>query len=171
LSPDWISALGTVAAVVTALWLATRADRKDRAREERHQAEQLTAWFVPYEGKQDDKHKLYVGLCVTNASNQLFYDVIAQVVSVQGAFRNSAVGDADERNHEFAAMVGNVPPGEVTTRINTGGRGMHLRLGIELAFKDAGGRFWLRHANGTLERVEQHPVELYNLSRPLSWEN
>jgi len=68
-------------------------------------------------------------------------------------------------------MIGNVAPGEVTTRINTGGGGTHLRFWIELAFQDAAGRYWVRHGNGTLERVKRHPVELYNLLRPLSWEN
>jgi hypothetical protein len=154
-NPDWITAFGTVGAVVTALWIATRTDRRDRKREQRQQAEQLTAWFVPLEGRQDDNDKVYVGLCVKNASNQVFYDVIAQIVSVQGAFRTTAVGDAEERNREFGAMIGNVPPGEVTTRINTGGGGMHLRFWIELAFQDAAGRYWVRHGNGTLERVKQ----------------
>ncbi len=177
-TPDWTAAFGTVAAavatllaVVVSLWLATRADRRDRKREERNQAEQLTAWFMPYEEEQDNEHKLYVGLCVKNASNQLFYDVIAEVVSVQGAFRGTAVDDTDERNREFGAMVGNVPPGEITTRINTGGHGMHMRHWVELAFQDAAGRYWIRRGNGRLEQVKQHLVELYNISRPLSWEN
>jgi len=116
-TPDWITAFGTIAAaaatflaVVTSLFLATRDARRDRKREGRRQAEQLTAWFLPYEDEQLDGHKLHRGLCVRNASNQLIYDVIAQVVSVQGAFRETAVGDTDERNMEFGTMIGNVPP-------------------------------------------------------------
>ena len=102
---------------------------------------------------------------------KLFYDVIAEVVTVQGSFRRTAVGENDERNREYGAMIGNVPPGEYTTRINYGGGGMHKRFSIELAFQDAAGRYWLRRGNGKLEKIKKHPVDLYNLSQPVSWEN
>jgi len=64
---------------------------------------------------------VHVGLRVNNASNQLIYDLVAQTVSVQGSFRHTAVGESEERNLEYGALVGNVPPGEIITRINTGG--------------------------------------------------
>jgi hypothetical protein len=156
--------------VIVALWLARNQGRQTREQETRRQAEQVTAWFVPYAGKQDNQHRIYEGLRISNSSEQLVYDVIAEVVSVQGAFRETAVGDTDMRNFEYGALVGNVPPGGVTTRINTGGRGMHVRHAIEIAFKDAGGRHWLRRGNGSLECVDQHPVQLYGLPLPLGWE-
>jgi hypothetical protein len=68
-------------------------------------------------------------------------------------------------------LVGNVPPGEITTRIDNSGGGMHRRFWIELAFQDAAGRFWIRRGNGTLERVDKHPIDLYSIGRPVSWEN
>jgi hypothetical protein len=166
---DWATAIGTCGAVIVSLIYATRDLRQRRRQEERQQAEQLTAWFVPYKEKQDDENKFYEGLRVKNASNQLIYDLIVQVVAAQGAFRRTAVGDA--RAVEFGAMVGNIPPGEITTRINTGGGGMHKRLWVELAFQDAAGRYWLRDGSGTLKRVSVHPVDLYKLDRPVSWEN
>lgn len=175
---DWISALatvgaavGTVGAVITSLWLARRHGRETREHEDRHQAEQVTAWFVSYDGQQDNPHRIYVGLQVSNASNQLIYDLVAQTVSVQGSFRDTAVGESGERNLEYGALVGNVPPGEITTRINTGGGGMHLRFSVELAFQDAAGLYWVRHGNGILEPVNMHPLDLYNIDRPVGWEN
>src|SRR5262249_35855487 len=119
----------------------------------------------------DDPHGVYVGLRVSNASKQLIYDLIAQVVSVQGAFRDTAVGKPEQQNREFGALVGNVPPGETSTRINTGGGGMHLRFSVEIAFQDAAGRYWVRRGNGTLEPTDKHPLDLYNISRPTGWEN
>lgn len=160
-----ISAAGTFAAVVTSLWLATRQGRDRRER----QAEQVTAWFVPYDGEQDRTDYEYTGLRVSNASNQVVYDLIAQTVAVQGAARKTAVGDSDENNREHGAMIGVVPPGTLTTRINGGSQGMHRRFGVEIAFQDAAGRYWLRGATGILTEVKKHPIDLFNLSRPVGW--
>jgi hypothetical protein len=168
---DWLTAIGTCGAVITSLYFAAKDTRERRRHDERAQAEKLTAWFVPYEGEQDNIHKIYLGLRIKNSSDELIYDVIAESVSLQGAFRHTAVGDTDERNREFGVLVGNIAPGEYTTRINYGGGGMHKRFWIELAFQDAAGRFWVRHGDGKLERVNKHPIDLYNLSRPVSWQN
>jgi hypothetical protein len=54
---------------------------------------------------------------------------------------------------------------------NTGGGGMHKRFGIELAFKDAAGQLWVRQGDGTLKQVKKHPLDLYNISRPVGWES
>lgn len=143
---------------------------KSGARGDRRQAEQITAWLEPYNGDQGDLNRIYAGLRLKNASNQLVYDVIAEMVGLQGAMRDTAVGDTESRNIEFGARIGNLPPGETVFRINAGGNGMYIRFGIEIAFKDAAGRCWLRLGSGTLKRVYKHPVELYGLSKPLSWE-
>jgi hypothetical protein len=175
---EWLSAIGeiggalaTTAAVVTALWLAGKQERENRRRQDREQAEKITAWYVPFYGPQPIPGRLFTGIKIRNASDQLVYDLVAQVVGLQGSFRKTAVGDTAERNHEVGATVGNVPPGEVESRIDGSGGGMHRRFGIEIAFQDAAGRFWLRRGNGILEQVDQHPADLYNLIRPISWQN
>jgi hypothetical protein len=175
---DWITALGTVGSafgtvgvVWVSLWLARTQGRQTEEQVKRRQAELVTAWFVPYEGEQDDPHSIHVAVRVRNASDQLIYDLIAEVVTVQGAARRTAVGDSEENNRDLGALMGNVPPGETTTRINSGGSGMFIRHAIELAFRDAAGRYWLRHGDGTLEEVNKHPLDLYDISRPSSWEN
>jgi hypothetical protein len=134
-------------------------------------AEHVTAWLIPYDRKQDNPNIVYEGVRLKNATDQVIYDVIAEIVAVQGAGRKTAVGDSEERNREWGALVGNLPPGETTARIGTNGGGMHIRYAVELAFQDATGRFWLRHGNGLLEQVGKHPLDLYGISRPVSWEH
>jgi hypothetical protein len=102
---DWLTAIGTCGAVVVSLGLALKEIRDKRKRDERRQAELVTAWFVPYEGTEDERYD--AGLRVHNASDQLIYDVVAEVL----IRRKTAVNDTEERNIEFGAMVGNVPPG------------------------------------------------------------
>jgi hypothetical protein len=114
---------------------------------------------------------IYEGLRLRNASDRLIYDVIAEIVAVQGAMRETAVGDTEDRNREFGALVGTLPPGELTTRIGTAGGGMFIRYAVEIAFQDAAGRFWRRRGNGQLLPENQHPLDLYGISRPSSWEH
>ncbi len=176
---DWITALstvgatiGTVGAVVTSLWLARKGDRDAGRRDARRQADRVSAWIIPYDGKQDRGSQgiVYVGLSIRNASDLPVYDLIAEVVGAQGG-RRTAVGDNLENNITLGAFVGTVPPGEAKTRIATHGRGMNVRFGIELAFRDAAGRCWLRHGDGTLVPIDKEPVDLFGLPRPLSWQS
>ena len=153
---DWLTAIGTCSAVIVSLYFASKEARDKRKRDERHQAELVTAWFVPYEGT-DERYD--AELRVQNASDQLIYDVIAEVL----ISRKTAVNDTEERNIAFGATVGNVPPGGFTASIDTGGGALGRRHLIELAFQDAAGRYWLHNANGKLEPVRKHPLDLFNL--------
>ena len=125
-------------------------------------ANDVAAWLV-----RDGGSEMSFGLVVQNGSKQVAYDMIASLVSLQGAFRETAVGDA----RGFQRFLGIVPPGELRTRIEYGGDGMFLRFGIELAFQDPQGRFWLRKGNGFLNEVFQSPLELYGIDPPVSWDN
>jgi hypothetical protein len=175
---DWITAvgtaggaIGTVGAVIVALRLARRSDQREWRREERHQAERVTAWMEPIDNPtaEEQQNDLQV-LCIRNASDLLIYDLIAEVVGVQGSFRKTAVGDNGDNNVRLGARVGTVRPGETRARISTdSGRGMYKRFAIEIAFIDAAGRRWLRRADGSLEQVDKHPIDLYDLPRPLGW--
>jgi hypothetical protein len=167
---EWASAFATFSAVVVSLWIAGR-DARDRKREARRfQAEKITAWFKPLnELTEENTERTYI--LIRNASDQMIYDLILQPVTLQGAFRQTAVGDTEQRNLEFGARAGNIPPGETETSFQFLDGGMHKRFGIELAFKDAAGRFWLRQGDGTLKEISQHPLDLYNLSRPIGWQN
>jgi hypothetical protein len=164
---DWLTAIGTCGAVIVSLGLALREIRARRKQEEQEQAEQITAWLVPLPDAYRDQYpsETCMGIRVHNASNQVIYDVIAEIV----IGRKTAVGDTLERNKGFGAMIGNVPPGGFTTPIETGGGMLGRRHSIELAFQDAGGRYWLRRGNGRLQRVTKSPLELFKLVGAASW--
>lgn len=55
--------------------------------------------------------------------------------------------------------------------MNFGGRGMYLRFGVELAFRDAAGRYWLRRGDGRLEQTEKSPLALYDIDPPVPWQS
>jgi hypothetical protein len=163
---DWLTAIGTCGAVVISLGLTLNELRARRKRAERRQAESVTAWFVPLDNPDEQASTTYTGLRVRNASEQLVYDLVAEVI----IGRQTAVGDDEQPNIEYGALIGNVPPGEFTGRINTGGGVMARRHMIEFAFQDASGRYWLRHTDGTLEQVKKHPIDLFNIPRPVRYQ-
>jgi hypothetical protein len=128
-----MGAVASAAAAIIALVVAFRGAKKARG----EQAEQITAWFTGAErrvrGVGDGKE--YVDVEINNASNQMVYDLIAQVVEVR-----RAVGPgAKHLNAEYGSRLGAIPPGRRTVSLRYPGAGMHKRLGIELAFQDAAG--------------------------------
>jgi hypothetical protein len=121
---------------------------------------------VQYEGEEREDRAMFVGLRVNNSSDQLIYDFIEQVL----LGRRTAVGDSEDTNLAFGALIGNVPPGGYTGYINTSGGALGRRHLLEFAFQDAAGRYWLRRANGKLEQTSKHPLDLFNLSRGERWQ-
>jgi hypothetical protein len=178
---DWInaagevgSAIGTIGAVGVALWLSGR-DARRRGREEQfRQAEQITGWLEnpqppvrpgdPY--STSDPH---LTLVMRNASAQLAYEVVASLVAIQGAYRRTAVGEPIGGETDYRCFVGYLPPGEHRYKMSYGGHGMHLRFGVELTFRDAAGRCWLRLGEGQLKQIEQGPLEIYGIDPPVPW--
>jgi hypothetical protein len=167
---DWVqklgpglSAIGTFAAVVVSLTLASRSRKKDQS----EQASQVTAWFTGPEMEltQAGEGKANVNVTINNGSHQVVYDLIAQVVPVGPA----GAPAAKHLNLEHGSRLGAIPPGGRTVPLRYPGAGMHKRLGIELAFQDAAGRYWFRAAQGTLKRLRHHPIDFYGLDRPVSW--
>jgi hypothetical protein len=125
----------------------------------------VMAWFSPNEYSEEET--FVIGLHVQNASNQMIHDFVA-VVLVE---RDTAVGSDEAKNQEYSALIGNVPPGNFTGRVNYGDSGMGHRHLLEYAFQDAGGRYWLRRASGQLQKVNRHPLDLFELTRPVTWQN
>jgi hypothetical protein len=151
MSAEWVtalaevgSAIGTIGAVILALYFA-RADSFRRQREqERQQAEQITAWmeFLP-DAESVVDGEMQVKLIIQNTSNQLAYYLIASVVNAQ---TEQSVGS----NSHYRNFIGRVPPGRIEYKIKHPGHGMHKRFSVELAFQDAAGRTWVRHGKGGL---------------------
>jgi hypothetical protein len=156
-------AIGTVGAVTRSLYFALREGRHRRKREHRQQAEQVTAWI-------DGSDANTIQVQLRNSSDQPAYELIISLVAVQGAFRKTAVDDQRTDAPQLRRLVGLVPPGETITTLTNRGGGMHLQLGLEVAFQDAAGRFWLREGQGTLRQVDESPLQLYDIPQPASWQ-
>ena len=120
----------------------------------------MTAWLGP---ETSTGTGLTQNVVVQNASHQSIYLLVVSLVSVQGAFRDTAVGSSG-----FQATVGQAPPGRLDVAIPSSGHGMYIKLGVEIAFRDAAGVCWLRHGDGGLEESVDS-VTLYKLSQPVSW--
>jgi hypothetical protein len=174
---DWIAAVGqlasafaTTAAIIVALRIAGRDNQRQLDAQTRHQAEQVTAWLT-WERQNptpSDQTPYLIPAVIQNASQQVIYDTIAHLVSVQGSFRRTAIGDKPERPN-LRVLAGQVPPGTHQFDLGFLGRGMHLRFGVELAFRDAAGQCWLRRGNGRLEQIDKTPLELYDINPPVGW--
>jgi hypothetical protein len=162
----WASAAGSFAAVVVALGLAFRDSLRQRWRDRRWQAERVTAWIVGAVPSADPSTML-LRVDVGNASEQSVYQVIVSLVAVQGAWRR----DAKEGGYEYRSFLWQVAPGRRSTQVSFAGHGMSLRFGVEVAFQDAAGNNWRRLADGKLQAIDTNPVEYYNLSRPVGWED
>src|SRR5581483_207459 len=156
----WASASGTLAAVIVALGIALRDTLRRRWRDQRWQAERITAWLGG-RAPSSDQSIMYLHLHVGNASDQSIYQVVATLVAIQGAWRN----DGKEGGPEHRAFLWQVPPAGQVTTISFAGHGMSMRFGIELAFQDGFGRSWRRLANGKLETIDTHTVYFYGLWR------
>lgn len=131
----------------------------------------ITAWL----GQEEPSgNQLLQHVIIQNSSTQSVYSLIASLVSLQGAFRQTAVPKARVKPGQvidFQRTVGQVPPGQHETKIRSGGHGMSLKLGVEIAFRDAAGVCWLRHGDGRLDEIADDPATLYNLILPVGWEN
>jgi hypothetical protein len=178
--PEWLLELpwGTVLTGVVAIYgalLSTFNFRAQRGRDRataaevlKKQAEQVTGWLDIYDGPEEQNTLLY-SLLLQNKSDQPVYDVIASIVRLSDhGLNNTRVGDGHDP-YEFRSLVGVLPPGQKKTRIEQPGQGMHRRWGLELAFQDAAGAFWLRQGNGILKKIKQNPVDLYGIPRPVGW--
>jgi hypothetical protein len=160
--PTWLAAIGTIGAVIVALCLARSDGIRREKLQRRHQAELVTAWLGSEETSGGHVRQSIV---IQKSSPQSVYLLVASLVA-KGGFRDTALGDA----RKFRATVGQVPPGRYERHVRSPGHGMHVKLAIELAFRDAAGVCWLRRGNGSLEDISEDPIALYQLPRPIGWE-
>lgn len=133
---------GTIAIIISvcsaaiSLWSAWR----NWWRDYREQAEQVTAWRIPYEGTGIEEDDPFEVLKISNQSKLMVYDLIAHTVALEGTGgMRTALDEADlERGYSFGAFVGNVPPGEKTSRIRAGEVSHGSRHGISPIVNDTG---------------------------------
>lgn len=161
----WIAAIGTVGAVVVALRLA-RADSVARSRaDRRRQAEAVTSWISDQYTLVDGENRFVAPVTIYNGSGQLVYRVVISLVKdARGQGETSP-----QPGHEWRVFLGELPPGRTEATIDHPGGGMHFRAAVELAFRDAAGRSWVRKTDGRLEELRDDPARYYDLSEPLPW--
>jgi hypothetical protein len=108
-------------------------------------------------------------IAVINGSQQLAYKVIASLVPVRGAISPDFRKTVNRPLEAFRAYKGELPPGRTNLEVEYPGGGMFIRFAVELAFRDAGGRNWVRTADGELKRIQTEPADHYGLSDPVPW--
>jgi hypothetical protein len=173
----WVSAIGTVLAVVVALWFSGRDGRRRRKEERRYQAERITAWIDRLHMPETPEVSMLT-VAIQNASDQLAYRVVVSLVrDPRGARDPKHLTDDLPRDEndpvnafKYRAFIGELPPGRTVVVIDYPGGGSHLRWTAELAFQDAGGRFWVRDRGGLVREIRTDSLAHYKLFEPVDWE-
>jgi hypothetical protein len=160
-----VAAAGTVFAFFLAVLIYWESTKREGARQERQQAEQVTAWIEYYES--GVFRKILIPIAVNNGSNQPIYQLVVSQVSLPGGFKWRDSGFDAVGDKSFRLFLALVPPGKksyrMKNRADTGGKDVPL-LGIELAFTDAAGQHWCRARDGTLKKLGTPPAEAYQLT-------
>jgi len=157
------TAVGTVGAVIAAMWIAGADARRRYKEAQRKQAKCVSAWMEELPNATAVlEGSMYKTLVLRNSSDQLVYNLIASVVNAQTEVH---VGE----NQKYRTYVGLLPPGRTEYKIEYPGDGMHKRFAVELAFEDAGGRAWLRQGRGSLRCIKKSPLAFYGIDPPVGW--
>ncbi|HSZ86494.1 MAG TPA: hypothetical protein VK787_10710 [Puia sp.] len=121
------------------------------------QATHISAWIIKEESNQ-------AWVAIMNTSSLPIYKMILSTVNVQ-----NKASSAKGLSIDFRSFLKLIPPGTFYTK-NEIFHGMNFLSGIEIAFTDAAGKYWLRNGDGILEELEIEPYKYYDLALPLSWE-
>ena len=163
----WVAGMGTVATFIVAFFQIqterksrTKREEETHARKIRDQAEHVSSWIVK---ESADHSKIWIA--VSNQSTRPVYQAIVSLVMIQGSGpREGTDTPATER-----VCLSVAPPGVVYTSIPADYHGMSRHPGIEVAFKDAIGKYWVRRGSGDLLEIAKPPIEHYNIDLPTSW--
>lgn len=164
----WVAGIGTVATFIVAFF-QIHTERESRIKREkethirkmRDQAEHVSSWIAKVK---DDPAQVWIA--VSNQSTRPVYQVVLSLVMIQGNGPREGK-EADATAHVLLSVA---PPGVVFTSVAADYRGMHRHPGIEIAFKDADGKFWIRKADGDLVEINKPPTEYYDVDLPVSWQ-
>jgi hypothetical protein len=188
----WVAAVGTVAAVSLALWVA-RGERKERLRRElREQAVRISAWFVEmHKGSHgEDSHGED-----SRGEAGLPPELRARAADVE-LLNNSADPVTDvliflsrvsykvqrwwDQEPEYRVMIGVLPPGRWTISVpKSGGAIVDVKLGgspamsrvmVVISFTDSAGNHWARGARGELRQLPKPAIEYWKVhAEDIDW--
>ncbi|WP_033261775.1 hypothetical protein [Amycolatopsis vancoresmycina] len=164
-SGQWAGGIGTIAAVVVALWIAirdgrlARADRRDRdLRERQEQAAKVTAW-VEYVG---DHGCMVVSNANAEAINHVVvsFDLVHHLPMTGSTLHRGP--DIEDDEYLYAIL----PPGKWRMPIRAEWRRPDLTPGVMLAFTDSRNGHWLRLTDGRLIPKDQNVVSRRKIRFP-----
>jgi hypothetical protein len=156
-SGQWVGGIGTIGAVVVALWIAIRdgrvaqADRRERdLRERQEQAAKVTAW-IEYTG---DHGYMVVSNANAEAVNHVVvsFDLVHQLPMTGSTLHRGPHIEDDE--YLYAIL----PPGKWRMPIREEWQRPDMTPGVMLAFTDSRNGHWLRLTDGRLIPKDQNVV-------------
>lgn len=163
-----IGVFGTVVVAYLSLRHASGIERERQIREDRSrdqdQARHVSGWI-----KSQGDFRSPMIFSLLNASEAPVYHVLVWVVLHQGS--GPMTGEEAAATEMSPDPIDVVPPGRwMVTSQNMGDAvGMHMRAGVEVAFRDAAGLNWIRRVDGRLEKITSEPADHYHLDRPIGW--
>ncbi len=166
----WITGIVTILLFIVTL-LQINNERKARNKHEAEafkkekveQAELVSAWIaeeIISADSEDGVAKYWIA--ISNLSQQPIYQVVVAIAPL-----SSEGDDLMYRNVSRTAIITIVPPGKGYACIHLE---KYKRLGVELAFKDVKGIYWIRKVNGEITEISVPAYEYYGLSLPIGWD-
>lgn len=162
---QWAGGVGTIGAVVVALWIAIRdgrvaqADRRKRdLRERQEQAAKVTAWIERAEPGATDGRPIAGYMIVSNANAEavnhvvVSFDLVRHLPMTGSTLHRGPTIEDDE--YLFAIL----PPGKWRMPIREGWQRPDMTPGVMLAFSDSRDGHWLRLTDGRLIEKDQNVV-------------
>ncbi|MCM3361245.1 hypothetical protein [Niallia sp. MER TA 168] len=157
-----ISGAGTIATLFFAFYQLHSERKITNENEKRSQAKKISVWI------DSENRRAEMLYSIQNASDLPVYQAVITLVGIQGAGppRN---GEEVDWEYPYRKMLATIPPGKFYSVSESGGKGMHIEFGVEIAFTDSNGVYWVRRSNGQLTEIKQSPLEFYNIPLPVSW--
>ena len=177
----YLAAIGTLTAVVVALKqshdaqaLQKEREAKQRAKDERVQAERVSAWHAGTVDGDYRNHRVEL----INHSYEPVFNVVVFTVFIQGAAPRTSesmanhlgqVGGPYQGPNFMRAVLSVLAPGQHHVNI-VADTGIHnARIGIEISFTDTRGAHWVRRAIGEVEPLSANPIDYYDVERPVTY--
>ena len=173
---------GAIAAIAAAWFAYVQIKDANQARNAQEsasvsaQARLISAGFIPgYDGSLSEgpNGQTITQIGLYNDSLTPVYHVIVSLVLVQGAGPQTGLQLSKAyvgANDPYQVDLLELPPGHYKAVVSGGWAGMMAAPGVELAYKDANGRNWVRYASGRIIQIHQAPEAYYGLDEPVGWE-
>ncbi|MEV7096357.1 hypothetical protein AB0M80_26260 [Amycolatopsis sp. NPDC051045] len=168
-SGQWVGGIGTIGAVVVALWIAIRdgrlvqADRRERdLRERQEQAAKVTAWIERAEPGADADGYMVVSNANAEAINHVVvsFDLVRNLPMTGSTLHRGP--DIEDDEYLYAIL----PPGKWRMPIREEWQRPDMSPGVMLAFTDSRNGHWLRLTDGRLGPKDQNVVSRRKIRFP-----